>query len=366
MRLVLLALLLLAAPALGQPTAPRTLPPVVNEAPAVNGLLLIKFDPEQLTIKRSDNRCQLWSGSQLLKDFGPLETEAREAARLIRSLHFNQYGTIAGATPAFEYWLSNDEANKGSLAIKNVIPFNAKTLKVENIANAWVIRDDKILLYNFGTQQEAAEQAYAIMRRFGFNQLGVIGIPNPVMTYLTVDAYARAPEAPAPLGTKEIINKIAEQGLMLPTLGYVGSKAPIEQRRLEVVRQPDGFALLHGKDVLARFGPDFNQAREALRVMQDARINEICLIGKTGFPLYLSHGLPPRHAGLGFNNQPIKPARMKVQVVNNVVCVVEESRIVFEFGSNRADAELVLKVMQHYQFDQICPIGPMRVLLKSR
>jgi len=35
------------------------------------------------------------------------------------------------------------------------------------------------MLYNFGNNQESAEQALGVMKKFGFNQIGVIGIPNP-------------------------------------------------------------------------------------------------------------------------------------------------------------------------------------------
>ena len=350
---------------------PSPLPAVTNSVQAASGTALVPFEPQQLVLKRVNNRCQLWAGLRLLKDFGPNEHDARDALRVVRDLHFTQYGTIAGATPVFEFWLAEGDSVKGGIANKTVIPFNAGALKVENVAGAWVIRDNSLLLYNFGAQQEAAEQALAVMKKFGFNQLGLVGIPNPVMTYLTVDAHVRPQAARGPADPKEILGSLAQQSLMLPNIGYVGSRMPIEQRKLEVARVQNDWAVAHGKDVIARFGPNLLQAREALRLLYDAHVTELCLIGKNGFPIFLCNGQPPRRVGLGFNNLRMQTAALKVQMINNVACITEKDRIVFEFGGNTADAELVLKVLQHFQFDQVCPVGDpaqggLRLLIRSK
>src|SRR5262249_22155645 len=163
-------------------------------------------------------RYQIWAGTQLLKDFGPLEREASEALRLIRNLNFSQYGTIAGATPPFEFWLSDGEGAKGGLVVKNVIPFNNRTLRIEQIVGAWMIRDDRQFLYNFGNAEDAARQALAIMQKYGFNQLGIVGVPKPAMTYLTIDSNARGQQPPAQPSVKEVIGTIASQGLLLPNI----------------------------------------------------------------------------------------------------------------------------------------------------
>jgi len=327
---------------------------------------MTRFESEQLTLKRVDGRWQLSGSGKLLKDFGAHEREAQEAMRLVRDLHFTQYGTVPGSTPAFEFWLNDNEASKGGLAVKNVIPFNARMLTAENVAGAWILRDDRMLLYNFGTQRDACELALGVIRKHGFNQLGLIGLPTPVMTYLTVDAYARAPELKGPPITREIAQAVAQNGLMIPDVGFVGTRQPLDSRRIELVRESDGWMLRHGKDVVAHYGPDLSRAREALRVVQDARINEVVFIGKGNFPIYFSNGNAPRNVGLGFNNVRIQPARMKVQAINGIYCLVEDSKIYFEFGNNQADAELVLKTLQHFQFDQICPVGDLRIFVRSK
>ncbi|MCE9533131.1 MAG: hypothetical protein K8T89_18690 [Planctomycetes bacterium] len=340
------------------PQEPKALPPAVNNAPAVSGAALIRFDATHLEIKRVDNRHQLWAGKQFLKDFGPFEREASEALRLVRELGFTQYGTIAGSTPVFEYWLADDAALKGRLAAKNVILFNSKALKVEQITGAWIIRDDRQLLYNFGNQREAALQAHATILKLGFNQLGFVGTPVPVMTYLTTDAYSHPMDiSSSQPDSRELIAKVAEQGLVLPEVGYVGSRTPIELRKLDLNRQQSEWVLVHGKDVIARFGPNGAQAREALRMLQDARVTELCLVGKSSFPIFLSNGLAPRGPTLGFNNQRLQPAQMRLQMINKVACITDGARILFEFGDNQSEAELILKVLKHFQFDQFNALG---------
>jgi len=365
MRLFTIAIIaLLPVPLFAQ--VPQPLPPAANDAPVINGLEMTAFDPEQLSIKRVDGRWQLLGSGKLLKDFGIHESEAKEALRLVRDLHFTKHATIQGATPIFEFWLGDEGPSKGGLAVRNVIPFNARMLTLENIGGAWVIRDDKMMLYNFGTQRDSAELAMAVMKKHGFNQLGLIGLPLPVMTYLTVDPYARAPQQNTPPPTREIAQAVAMQGLLIPNSGYVGAKQPFDARKLEVVRQPNDWVLELNKNVVGRFGPDLSRAREAMRVLQDARITEVAMIGKGNFPIYLSSGNAPKFVGLGFNNVRINSARMAVQQINSIWCIVDDGKIYFEFGTQQADAELVLKVLQHFQFDQICPVGDLRVFVRSR
>ena len=318
----------------------------------------IRFDPSQLALRRSEGRWHLVAGKQFLKDFGPMDREGNEALRLIRGLHFTQYGTIPGSTPPFEFWLGEDgDGQKGGLTVKNLISFNAAKLKVEQTVGAWFIRDDKHLLYNFGTDEAAARQAFAIMKKHGFNQLGIIGIPRPVMTYLTIDPYARVNQPEAKVDPREAIGALSQQGLMLPNVGYVGGRLPIESRRLEVVKQQSEWMVVSGRDVLGRFGLQETRARDALRLLQDTRVTELVLVGKSGFPFYLSNGRAPHSAVLGFNTTRLNPAQMRVQSINGGYCITEGVRTVFSFADNRNDAELVLKVIQHFQFDQVVVLG---------
>jgi hypothetical protein len=358
------------SPPLKSNPEPKPLPAAIANAPIAPAINFVRFDPADLALKRVEGRWQLSAGKTFLKDFGPLEREANEALRVVRDLNFTQYGTIAGSTPPFEFWLQDAEGVRGGLVVKNVVPFNNKAIATTQIAGAWVIHDDSQMLYNFGTQKEAAQQALEIIKKFGFNQLGLVGIPNPAMTYLCVDPYAKSTGPKTP-DLKAMVGKISEQGLVLPNLGFVGGRIAIEPRKLELIRAQNEWALVHGKDVLARFGNDSIKAREALRLMQDSRVSELCLVGNIGLPIFLSRGQAPHSAGLGFNNARLQPSRMKAQKIGNAWCITNDGNVLVEFGDNREDAELVLKVLLHFQFDQFCPIGDLnhggfRLFTRSR
>lgn len=343
-----------------QNAQPVSNPPALPAAPTIEpiALTMIRFDPTLLSVRRSDGRWFLMAGKQMLKDFGPLDREANEALRLVRDLHFTQYGMIAGSTPPFEFWLGDEnEAQNGGFATKNVISFNARTLKVEQTIGAWVVRDDKLVLYNFGNDEAAARLALAVMKKHGFNQLGVIGSPRPVMTYLTVDPYARVGQPEAKSDPREALNTLSQQGLVLPGVGYVGTRVQLENRKLDIVKVQHDWTIVHGRDTLARFGMQETRARDALRLLQDMRVTEMVFVGKGGLPIFLANGKAPRSAVLGFGTARLNPSQMKVQLVNGGHGITEGTRTVMSFGENRADAELVLKVLQHFGFDQVIVVG---------
>jgi hypothetical protein len=353
-----------------RPIEPQQLPKLLENAAAPAGPALIAFEPGQLTLKHSDRRWQLWADTQMLKDFGPLEREAAEALRLARELKFTQYGTIPGATPAFEFWLCGEVGPRGGNITRTLISFNAKTLRADRVGGAWVVRDEQQVLYNFGVNRDAAALAADVIKKYGFNQIGIVGIPNPAMTYLTTDAARGSAPAPPP-DPRELVGKVARQGLVLPKDVYAGPRVPLDGRRLEIARVQGEWTLTHGPDVLARFGTDGLRARDAQRLLLDARVTELALVGRSALPVFLSFGQAPRANALGFNNVHFRPQTLRAQQVNNSWCVTDGSSTLLEFGEDRAEAELVVKVLQHFGFDQFCPIGDpanggMRVFLRSR
>ena len=103
----------------------------------------------------------------------------------------------------FEFWLADGEAPSGIVSNRKIISFNPAVLRVEQVAGTWCLRDDHVVLYNFGPSKADAETALAVCRRYGFNQLGFVGQPTPNLKYLMVDKnapppkYGAAPVVPA-------------------------------------------------------------------------------------------------------------------------------------------------------------------------
>src|SRR5204863_796322 len=69
---------------------------------------------------------------------------------------------------------------------KLVVPIDLRTVRVEAVRGVWCLRDDFNIHFNFGPVKQDAEQALAVVQRYGFNRIGVVGAPNPVMTYFFV------------------------------------------------------------------------------------------------------------------------------------------------------------------------------------
>ena len=81
---------------------------------------------------------------------------------------------------------------------------------------------------------------------------------------------------------------------------YGGPKQPIDPHKLEVVRRDRGeVALVHGSDVLGRFGGSEVEARAAMRALQDGQVTEVARLGSTGLPLFLTNGQPIHGSPLG-------------------------------------------------------------------
>lgn len=378
---IVASLLLLTGRAFAQlperpPLLPKAPPPAKDEAPPAP-LKLLAFDPNTVSLRQtSRGGVQLWADKQLLKDFGALQKEAEEALRVIRQLGLSRYGTIPGAQPPFELWLVDGwgpepVVPKAWGALRQIVPFDLRSLRVEQVAGVWCVRDSGRVLFNFGRDAAGAQAALAVCKNYGCNQLGVLGTPNPLMTLLTVDPLAGVhakQTAPNPL---EMQDSLARIGLVIPHVGQVGTHAKIEPRRLDVLRDRDGWTLLHGSDVLASFGWEEQSARAALRAMQDWKVNELAKIGSSGFPLLLVNGRPPRGVPLGLPARGFQPLQLKVQQVNGGWWLSENNRPVLDCG-NEQDANLMLKVIQFYGFDQLVRFGHplkddgLRLLVKGR
>jgi hypothetical protein len=316
------------------------------------------FDPATLRLKREAGQWQLWAGTQLLKDFGPAEADAHEVLRLFRDLRLNARGSVGGV---FEYFLSDNKAPSAALRSKEVVPFDLATLRVEQINGQWVLRDPRIILYNFGLSQNDAKQALAICRQYGFNQIGIVGHPTPTLKYLLKD-----PNPPLSFKDRQPIVPVSAQmqaseptrrQLYVPGTGAVGSVTSFNYRQLDLHRDAGEFVLFHGKTVMARFGAQEQVARTALELLQQFRCTELCEFGPGGFGFYLSNGRPPQGSLVGVQSRPIRFDRWSVRKIGGAWSICEDLRPLFQFGDEESTARQALAAIRHFQFDSYCPVG---------
>ena len=371
-----------AGPLVAQPpAAPEVLPPTVLEpvARAIAGPVsaaelakqrealikslkeeLVTFEPGAVTARQTDGRWQVRTNDVVLKDFGADRVSAMTAAKMIQDLRANQMGTVKGANPPLEYWLADGKPPRLANSRAVLVPLIGRAIRAEYLGGTWIVTDGAKGLHDFGTDSEAAKRAAAVYWKYGFNQLAVIGTPQPTMFVPLADPTQAAREKVNPGPTANaiaVVSDVSKTSLLLPGNVYAGPKLPIDSLKLQVVRRQGGeVALVHGDDVLARFGSSEVDARTAMRALQDGHVTEVARIGSAKFPLFLSNGQAIHGQPLGATKRSIRAERLKLQKIRETWWLVEDSRPLIEAGT-RDDAELLAKVIRFYDLQCVCVIG---------
>jgi hypothetical protein len=174
----------LAGPPGAPPSPPSASPPGLSQgtppaAPPSEQLRAI--EPLEVRLLWANRRWQLAHRGEVLKDFGPREQDARQALRVIQELRLNQHGVIGSPMPVMEYWLADGKpphaAPRGSL---RTVDLNPATLRVEQVQGQWCLRDAARVLFNFQQHADDARQALAVVRKYHFDQFGVVGSVTPM------------------------------------------------------------------------------------------------------------------------------------------------------------------------------------------
>lgn len=332
----------------------------------------IPFDPTALRLKREWGQWQLWSGNQLLKDFGSAEADAAEAMRLFRELKVNSRGSVGGV---FEYYLLDGKAPSVALSRKQVVPFDPRSLRAELMGGQWVLRDANTILFNFGPAKLDAEKSLAICQKYGFNQLGVIGQPTPTFKYLLKDPnpapFSRKTTSIVPASFSAPATEAPRRQIFVPGIGPIGSAEKIDYRRLDLRRDNGEWVLGNGPVILGRFGALERDARMALETLQQFRCTEICRFGSSKFGFCLSNGRPPQGTLVGLSPRALRLDRLHVVKDDKGWTINEDQRVLFHLGDEETAARQALAAIRHFQFDTFVPIGSGRMgelvlMLKTR
>jgi hypothetical protein len=411
----LIPLFLLFTPALAlaqfTPTAPTAEPAEVAEN-------LTNFDAFAVNLRWERQHWLLVAGDKILKDFGRREAEARQALRVIQSLQLNQYGTVGTPVPLMEYWLSNGTAPRGFIPGLRRLSLDTASLRVERVQSQWCLRDARTIVFNFGFHAEEAQRALAIIHKYGFTEIGVIGSAQPTM-FVFLTSNGLSPEAkvtPAsrvhqthyqPEGSgrdKGRINANPGAGLgaivtpAIPPLagtgrpphgprlafdretmpdgkrsaarfGNSGAPLPGWDERVESVpinwrqvrmRQDNGvWQLAAGNYVLGTFGIDEAAARQALSVLHYYRFTEQYRVGhpKPSFSYFMVNGQPPLGVMFGLSAQAFQPDKLSVQQLGLRWALCEGDRVLVLLGNKLDEARQLLELIQQQKFDRLCHVG---------
>jgi hypothetical protein len=390
--LSLLSVLILVCPDWGQ-EAPRQDTPRPERLQA--------FDAQRLEVGWTADGWTLRVGDQVLKDFGRRQVEAYEALRLIRDLNLTERGVLGTPTPVLEYWLSNGAAPSGNIRGQRILPFDLATLRVEGDGGQFCLRDAQRILFNFGYAKEEAEQTLAVMRKYRFGRVLILGQAAPTMMVFLRDPSEvlsspghrlsgpgirtepiKTPQRPGEEKTelssiqKYVTPSIPALGVgtrpsfsaASPALGGTISpvntvpgvndrilRVPFDWRQVILSREPEGWRLHVGSMVLASFGADELLARKALLAFQYYRFNELCLVGPENprAHFYTINGLPPHGELFGVPMVSLIPEKLTVQKQDSNYVIAQGTDVLLAVGDRPEDARQLLDWIQRQRVERL-------------
>jgi hypothetical protein len=110
---------------------------------------------------------------------------------------------------------------------------------------------------------------------------------------------------------------------------------------------------------LLDFGANESEARKALQIIKNYRMNKQCFVGRPdpSMVYYLTNGAAPAGPMAGEDCIAFNPSNLEVKQVQGRWKIVEGSHYVLDFNTNEAEARLALQLIKKYGFTNICYVG---------
>jgi len=144
----------------------------------------IAFNPATAQVKFLNNDWKIVDGNHWMFSFGNKKTEAEQALRVIKHYRVNQSCFVGRPGPSFQYLLRSGAAPSGAMAGEDCVSFNPNTAEVKKISNDWKIVDGSHWMFSFGSKEDEARQALAIIKKYGFTRSCFVGRPNASFQYM--------------------------------------------------------------------------------------------------------------------------------------------------------------------------------------
>ncbi len=343
----------------------KVIPPIKNESNS--GSILTKkiplleqvqsIDPLNIYIKEVKDGNLLYCGSRLIKKLSGSKQEALAVIRLLRNLSVNQYGFIPESEPRFDYWLSNGEGPSRSFIPENYVTFDYRSLSVKKLFGVWVLMDNHQVLFQFGHHQDFAESAKKICQKYKFNIRAQLKQSNDSFCYFLSDPYVGIEKSNQSPNILEIISSMDRLGWIIPDIGFIGPKKNLNPDDYKVVYQNGGYQLMCGKELIQSFGMSQLGARSAERYMRQQRVNFVASVGNGNFRFFLSDQQPISHLNLGISYLKFNLFALRVKEENKTFYLFEGNKKIVALGSDKEDAEIILKLLQYFKVDHLAWVG---------
>lgn len=343
---------------------------------------LARIDPNNLSVRRANDRWVVTNGTSVVRDFGTSRDDAEEFVRVLRELRPTEWGSVGTSRVVVEYALTSGAAAVPSFSPKTSVTIDPQSLRTEVARGVTVVRDDQNILLNFGQAREDAEQAVAVIRKYRFNRIGQIGPAGSGVTFLfaqDLPATNKLPPSQNQLAgaTAQLARAIDEAKLTRTGIevdggkgGAVGERIVIDSKAVELKRDKGDWKLMHGSDVLANFGASEWTGRDALKLVQDLRFTEFCRFN-ADITFFLVNGQAPTRVPFAAQATRFDREALKVKLASGGKYGLYEGqgRQLFVCDTEK-EAEQLLKLIHQYGFDTTCQVGlgaksSMRFLAKS-
>jgi hypothetical protein len=187
----------------------------------------------------------------------------------------------------------------------------------------------------------------------------VVGTPA-VMHYLFAGAGDMPHPSAGPFAKAALqaqIDGLTRVGIPVGGVGFVGEMVRFDPRKLDVRKDNGEWVVATDAEVIGRFGPSEYAARDALRTVRESRFNEFCTLGSAGTTFFLVDGRAPTRVPYHVQGRRFDPNGLKVSQAGGKWAVTENGRHLLDCASAE-EGETLVRVLKHYQFDQLCHMGP--------
>lgn len=145
---------------------------------------------------------------------------------------------------------------------EDCVSFVPGRLRVENVSGRWKITEGSHWVADFGSNRAAAEQAHAIILRYGFTSQCFVARPNPPMTY-----WRRGENVPnLPTGAGEDCLAVNPANVQARNVG-------------------GAWKVVQGNQWMLDFGSNRAGAEEAVRIIQHHNLNRQCFVARPNPPM---------------------------------------------------------------------------------
>ncbi|MEW6744934.1 MAG: hypothetical protein AB1486_19445 [Planctomycetota bacterium] len=182
-----------------------------------------------------------------------------------------QAGVITGIMPfghseagyyGDDGWARRIDERFGKATLCGYLPecalIDVPTLEVRDIRGSWRVVDRRGILFDFGSHEDRARRALAVMQHYGTDHLRTVGRPDPAFQCLLVRGFA--PVGPMPDEDSRLIDEAS----------------------LEVVRSGSDWGIADRNGPILRTGGSRAEAGQALEIMKWYHFTHICFIGPSG------------------------------------------------------------------------------------